>query len=118
MVNRTQYEALLTDLQKIIEVAAQAEHDQGIAEANAGNARALQTLIHQHSVQVRQLPPDVMQGLGKASGETISEMRSGGDDLMKRTIGSFLSTHQTMMQWSQVSEQSFLSARALPFDYS
>lgn len=117
VVNRAQYEALPTDLQQIIAIAAQAEHDQGFAEANAGNARALQLLINDHNVQVRQLPPDVMKALGNASGEVIAEMRSQGDDLMKRTIDSFLSTRQILMPWSQMTEQNFLTARTLPFTY-
>ena len=117
VVNRTQYEALPTDLQQIIQIAAQAEYDQGFAEANAGNAIALQTLINEYNVQVRQLPTDVMAGLGTASGEVIAEMRSAGDNVMQRTIDSFLAARKTLMQWSQVSEQSFLVARSLPFDY-
>lgn len=117
VVNRAQYEALPTDLQQIIAIAAQAEYDQGLAEANAGNARALQTLINDHNVQVRQLPVDVMEALGNASGEVIAEMRSRGDNLMKRTIDSFLSTRRILLPWSQVTEQSFLTARALPFAY-
>jgi TRAP-type mannitol/chloroaromatic compound transport system substrate-binding protein len=117
VVNRAQYEALPADLQQIITIAAQAEYDQGFAEANAGNARALQTLINDHNVQVRQLPVDVMEALGNASGEVIAEMRSRGDDLMKRTIDSFLSTRQILMPWSQVTEQNFLTARTLPFAY-
>jgi TRAP-type mannitol/chloroaromatic compound transport system substrate-binding protein len=117
VVNRAQYEALPTDLQQIIAIAAQAEYDQGFAEANAGNARALQTLINDHNVQVRQLPVDVMEALGSASGEVIAEMRSSGDNLMKRTIDSFLSTRRILMPWSQVTEQSFLTARTLPFVY-
>ena len=36
---------------KAIAIAAQAEHDQGLAEANAGNARALNTLTTEHGVQ-------------------------------------------------------------------
>ncbi|MBD3887430.1 TRAP transporter substrate-binding protein [Phormidium tenue FACHB-886] len=117
VVNGAQYEALPTDLQQIIAIAAQAEYDQGFAEANAGNARALQTLVNDHNVQVRQLPVDVMEALGNASGEVIAEMRSRGDNLMKRTIDSFLSTRRILMPWSQVTEQSFLTARALPFAY-
>lgn len=117
VVNQAEYEALPTDLQHIVAIAAQAEYDQGFAEANAGNARALQTLIRDYNVQVRQLPPDVMKALGNASGEVIAEMRSRGDRLTKRTIDSFLSTRQVLMQWSQVTEQSFLTARTLPFTY-
>lgn len=117
LVNRAQYEALPTDLQQIIAIAAQAEYEQGLAEANADNARALNTLVAQHQVQVRQLPPDVLTALGNASGEIIADMRSGGDEAMQRTIESFLSARQILRAWSQVSEQSFLNARALAFVY-
>ncbi|MEM9006093.1 MAG: TRAP transporter substrate-binding protein [Cyanobacteria bacterium P01_F01_bin.86] len=117
LVNRAQYEALPTDLQQIVAIAAQAEYEQGFAEANAGNARALQTLINEHNVQVRQVPPDVLEALGNASGEVVAEMRARGDELMTRTIDSFLSARQVLMQWNQMTEQSFLKARALPFTY-
>ncbi|KJH70041.1 TRAP transporter substrate-binding protein [Aliterella atlantica] len=118
VVNRARYEALPSDLQQIIAIAAQAEHDQGLAEANAGNARALQRLTNDYKIQVRQLPVDVMKALGSASGEVIAEMRSRADDLMKRTIDSFLFTRQILMPWSQMTEQSFLTARSLPFTYA
>lgn len=117
VVNRTQYEALPSDLQQIVAIAAQAEYEQGLAEANMGNARALNTLVNQHQVQVRQLSPEVLTALGNASGEAIAEMRSAGDEMMRRTIDSFLSARQILMNWSQASEQSFLNARALPFTY-
>lgn len=117
VVNRQKYEALPTDLQQIIAVAAQAEYEQGLAEANYGNAQALNTLVTQHGVQVRQLSPDVLKALGNASGEIIAEMRSSGDKMMKRTIDSFLSARQVLMKWSQTSEQNFLNARSLEFTY-
>lgn len=117
IVNRAQYEALPADLQQIIAIAAQAEYEQGLAEANVGNARALNTLITQHQVQIRQLPTDVLSALGNASGEIIADMRSNGNVMMQRTIDSFLSARQLLREWSQTSEQSYLNARALPFAY-
>ena len=117
MVNRAQYEALPNDLQQIVAIAAQAEYEQGLAEANFGNARALNTLITQHGVQIRQVPADVLTALGNASGDIIADMASGGDEMMKRTLDAFLSARQILREWSQVSEQSYLNARALPFAY-
>lgn len=117
VINRQKYEALPTDLQQIIAIAAQAEYEQSLAEANYGNAQALNTLVTQHGVQVRQLPSDVLTALGNASGEIIAEMRSSGDEMMKRTIDSFLSTRQLLIEWSQLSEQNFLNARSLRFTY-
>ncbi len=117
VVNRQKYSALPTDLQQIIAVAAQAEYEQSLAEVNYGNAQALNTLVNQHGVQVRQLSPDILTALGNASGEIIAEMRSSGDEMMKRTIDSFLSARQVLMEWSQTSEQNFLNARSLGFTY-
>ncbi|MEO1519408.1 MAG: ABC transporter substrate-binding protein [Cyanobacteria bacterium J06633_2] len=118
VVNRAQYEALPPDLQQIIAIAAQAEYEQGLAEANFGNAQALNTLVNQHQVQVRQLPPDVLMALGNASGEVIADMRSTGDEMMQQTIDSFLSARQLLKEWSQVSEQNYLNARGLDFIYA
>ena len=117
VVNRAQYEALPTDLQQIIAIAAQAEYEQGLAEANVGNAIALNALVNEHQVQVRQLPPDVLTALGNASGEVIADMRSNGDEMMQRAIDSFLSARQLLKAWSQVSEQNYLNARGLEFTY-
>jgi TRAP-type mannitol/chloroaromatic compound transport system substrate-binding protein len=117
VVNKAKYDALPSDLQQVIAMATQAEHDRGLAEANAGNARALNTLITEHGVQIRQLPRDVLVALGTASGETIAEIRASGDDISKRTIDSFKNTRQVLMAWSLETEQSFLNARTLPFAY-
>jgi TRAP-type mannitol/chloroaromatic compound transport system substrate-binding protein len=117
VVNRAKYDDLPQDLQQIIAIAAQAEHEQGLAEANAGNAKALQTLITEHQTQVRQLPPAVLMALGAASGEIIAEVRSSGDDITQRTIDSFRDTRQLLMAWSEMTEKSFLSSRALGFTY-
>jgi TRAP-type mannitol/chloroaromatic compound transport system substrate-binding protein len=117
VVNRAKYEALPQDLQQIVAIAAQAEHDQGLAEANAGNAQALQTLITEHEVQVRQLPQEVLMALGTTSGEIIAEVRSAGDDITRRTIKSFRNARQLLMAWSDTTEKSFLSSRTLGFDY-
>ena len=117
VVNRAQYEALPADLQQIVAISAQAEYEQGLAEANVGSARALNTLITQHGVQVHQLPTDVLIALGNASGEIIAEMHSKDDEMMRRALDSFLSARQVLTVWSQASEQSYLNARALSFVY-
>jgi TRAP-type mannitol/chloroaromatic compound transport system substrate-binding protein len=117
VVNKAKYDALPEDLKQVIAIATQAEHDQGLAEANAGNAKALRILTTEHGVQLRQLPQDVLIALGNASGEVIADIRASGDDITKRTIDSFRSTRQTLMSWSGITEQSFLMSRALRFVY-
>lgn len=115
VINKAKYDALPEDLKQVLAIATQAEHDQGLAEANAGNANALKTLTTEYSVQVRQLPQDVLMALGNASGEVIADIRASGDDITKRTVDSFQNARQTLMAWSSITEQSFLTARALHF---
>lgn len=115
VINKAKYDALPEDLKQVLAIATQAEHDQGLAEANAGNANALKILTTEHSVQVRQLPQDVLMALGNASGEVIVDIQAAGDDITKRTIDSFQNARQTLMAWSSITEQSFLTARALRF---
>lgn len=117
VINKAKYDALPEDLKQVIAIATQAEHDQGLAEANAGNAKALKALTTEHDVQIRQLPQDVLMALGNASGEVIASIRASGDSISKRTIDSFQNARQTLMAWSSITEQSFLTARALDFDY-
>jgi TRAP-type mannitol/chloroaromatic compound transport system substrate-binding protein len=117
VVNKAQYDALPKELQQIIAIATQAECDLGLAQANAGNAKALNTLVTRHNVRVRQLPKDVLIALGNASGEVISEIRASGDDISKKTIDSFRNARQSLMSWSNTTELSFLMARTLPFTY-
>jgi TRAP-type mannitol/chloroaromatic compound transport system substrate-binding protein len=113
VVNKAKYDALPEDLKQVIAIATQAEHDQGLAGAKAGNAKALNTLITEQEIQIRQLPQDMLITLRNASDQVISDVRSSGDDLTKRTIDSFRTARQLLMAWSDISEQSFLAARAL-----
>jgi TRAP-type mannitol/chloroaromatic compound transport system substrate-binding protein len=117
VVNKAKYDALPENLKQVLAIATQAEHDQGLAEANAGNANALRTLTTEHGVQVRQLPKDILTALGNASGEVVADLRSFGDDLTKQTIDSFQNARQLLKPWSSITEQSFLTARALRFTY-
>jgi TRAP-type mannitol/chloroaromatic compound transport system substrate-binding protein len=117
VINKAKYDALPDDLKQVLAIATQSEHDRGLAEVNAGNAIALRTLTKEHGVQIRQLPQDVLTALGNASGEVIANVRASGDDITKRTIDSFQNTRQILTKWSGITEQSFLNARALGFDY-
>jgi TRAP-type mannitol/chloroaromatic compound transport system substrate-binding protein len=117
VINKAKYDALPDDLKQVLAIATQAEHDQGLAEANAGNAKALKTLTTGHGVQIRQLPQDVLMALGNASGEVIANVRASGDDITKRTIDSFQNARQILTAWNGITEQSFLTSRALSFDY-
>jgi TRAP-type mannitol/chloroaromatic compound transport system substrate-binding protein len=117
-VSKEQFDALPNDLKKTFELAAQAEETLFYAEFNARNGEALNTLVNEHNVQLKQFPEDVLQAFGKASGAVVAEMRDTGDELTKRIANSFLEWRQRLMDWSSISEYAFMRARDLPFEYA
>lgn len=117
MVNKAKYDALPSDLQAIIRHACQAQHDDMLAEYNNGNGPALATLIQQHNVQLRSLPRDVLIAIGNASNEVLGELMDGNDEMTKKIIASYLSFRSSIIPWTRVGEQAFVTARLLPFPH-
>lgn len=117
-VSKEAFGELPADVQKIFELAAGTEHEMLTAEFNARNGDALASLIEEHQVDFRRFPDDVLEGLGKASGEVIAEMRDSGDEITKEIVTSFLEHRQKLMNWSSYGEFAYMQARELPFDYA
>lgn len=118
MVNRQRYDALPDDLKMIVRTAAQAGHDDCLAEYNALSGPALQTLVQRHGVQLRQLPRDILIACGNASNEVLQELRDGPDRMTRRIIDSYLEFRTAVMPWTRVGEQAFMTARQLPFPHT
>lgn len=73
IVNEEAYNQLPADLQKIVEVAARAVNQDMLDEYTARNNTALLSLLNDHSVELRQLPDDVLAALKVATGEVLAE---------------------------------------------
>jgi len=73
IINEKAFNALPKDLQKIVTIAARAVNDDTLAEYDARNYKALQTLVTEHKVQLRTLPKAVITQLKKYTDEVISE---------------------------------------------
>ncbi|HSK38576.1 MAG TPA: TRAP transporter substrate-binding protein [Arenibaculum sp.] len=116
MVNQAKYEALPDDLKQIVKVAAQAGHDDMLAEYYANNGPALHTLVTQHNVRLRQLPRDVLIAFGNAANEVLLELQDG-DDITRRVIESYLKFREQIVPWTRVGEQAYFDARMLPFPH-
>jgi len=117
-VRKDRWEELPRDLQRIVQLAAEAEQAAVLAEFDARNGDALDTLLEEHGVELRQFPDEVVQAMGEASGEVIRELRDDGDDLTRRIADSFLEHWQKYKGWSSIGERAYMNARALPFDYA
>ena len=116
-MNKEKFDALPEDLKQIVETAAGAENDAVLAEFNGRSAQALQTLVREHGVQLRQMPRDVLMAIGTEAGKLMQETLDEGDEITKKIALSFLKARAEALVWTRIADQGFTNARLLPFDY-
>lgn len=95
-----------------VEAASAAENDIMLAEFNANNARALDTLINEHDVVLRKFNDDILAELGRVSAEVVAEA-GNHDELASRIYESFSAARAGSMRWGDIAEKAFMDARNL-----
>lgn len=117
VVNKAMFQELPADLQKIVEYACQADYEQTMAEFNARNPAALKTLVEEHGVTVRRFSDEIILAAGNAAGEVMTELRDSGDELTRKVVESYIAARNTLMEYNKLSEQGYMQARQLDYDY-
>ena len=110
IVNKPAFDALPKDLRTMIEVTAQAINADALADFTAHNGRALQTLVQEQGVQLRRLPPGVLDQLREASREVVAEA-AGENELAQRIYDSYMAFYEEVKRYHQISEQAYLEVR-------
>lgn len=113
IINKDAWESLPKDLQAIIATASQAANTDMLAEFTARNQRALNSLLNDHNVQLRQLPVEVLQHLRKLSLEVLQEI-ADRDPRSQKVYQSFQDFYQQVLAWHNISEQAYMAARSRP----
>jgi TRAP-type mannitol/chloroaromatic compound transport system substrate-binding protein len=112
MINKTAFEGLAKDLQSIVLTACQAVNMDMISGYTARNNQALEMLVKQHGVKLMPLPDDVLKKLKQLSEAVVLDL-ANQNPMSKKIYRSFSQFRSHVSQWSQLSEQAFLKARAL-----
>lgn len=115
-MNRGVWESLTKNQQTLVSACANAENDYMLAEFNARNADALDTLINTHNVQVKRMPNEALNAIGEASGQVMSEVGAEGG-VTKKVYDSFMAFRAKSIAYSKRSDQAYWQARLLPFNY-
>jgi TRAP-type mannitol/chloroaromatic compound transport system substrate-binding protein len=115
-VNKRLWDELGATERTVIETAAAAENNRSHAEFVANNAIALQQLVNDPAIEIRKVDDPILQALGRISGEVLAET-SRQDDITRRVYDSFVKFRTVAVPWGDISERSFLNARALPFPF-
>jgi len=83
-----------------------------LADYTAKNNQALHSLINKHKVEVRQFPDDVIKKLHALSNDVVAKV-GDHDDISKKIHTSFMQFRSNVIQWSRISEQGYMKARAI-----
>ncbi|MCA8933537.1 MAG: TRAP transporter substrate-binding protein [Rhodospirillaceae bacterium] len=115
-INLDAWNDLPDDLKAIVEHANRAVNQMVLSEFVARNNQALRTLIDEHGVELRRFPDELLQGLGALAGQVITDLASA-DPLSAEVLQSMAAFRSTAIQWANVSELAFASARALDYQW-
>ncbi len=116
-INLDAWNTLPDDLKAIIEAANRAVNVTVLSEFQARNNDSLDQLIKKHGVVLKRFPDEVLNGLGRLAGEVLSEL-ANQDPLSRKVFDSILEFRRKAISWAKVSEQSYMTARLLPFEYA
>jgi TRAP-type mannitol/chloroaromatic compound transport system substrate-binding protein len=115
-VNKKLWDGLSADDRNAISMAANAEYTLSLAEFNANNAKSLQQLKEDKSIEIRKFDDSLLQALGKTSGEVLAETAQK-DPLTRRVYESYISFWKRATPWADLAERGYLNARGLDFPY-
>ena len=110
-INKAAFEELPEDLQSIVLNACRVANQDMLAEYIARNNDALETLVNEHNVKLRELPAEVIDTLGKLSEEVTVELASV-DDLAREIFDSYSNFFKKSRAWLNISERAYLNLRA------
>ena len=109
-INIDAWNTLPPHLQAIVTTAAKAVNQDLLDEYTASNNRALQDLIENHDVQLRELPKDVINEFRIIS-EEILETSAANDPDVKKVYDSFKTFLAEVKGFHAIAEDAFVEAR-------
>jgi TRAP-type mannitol/chloroaromatic compound transport system substrate-binding protein len=116
LINTAAWESLTSEEQAMMKAAIEAEAWREYAEINAQNAGSLKVLVEDHNVQVRRFNDELLQEIGRVSGDVVAEV-GATDPLTQRIYDSYMDFRTRAMEWGEIADQGYYNARSLPFQY-
>jgi len=110
LVSKAAFDGLPADLQSIVTNACHVVNGDMLAEYTARNNAALQTLVHEHHVDVREFPASVLARLHALSEEVVAEI-AGKDALSAKVYDSYRAFQHQVMSWHDISERAYMNVR-------
>lgn len=110
IINKDAFNQLPDDLKAIVTHAARAANQNMLDEYTARNNAALKELTEKHGIQVKPLPPEVLNALRTTTEQVLIE-HTEKDPQMKKVYDSFHAFLQDVSEYTRISEQAYVTAR-------
>jgi len=111
-ISRKLWDGLSDADKQVFEDAALAENNYNLAEFNANNDVALETLLTKHGVELVEFSDEIYKGFGAAAKDVLATA-GARDPLTKKVYESFLDFRKKAVAWSRLSDQTYMDKRAL-----
>lgn len=111
IVNKTIYEQLPKDLQRIIEVAARAINQDTLDDYTTRNQGALVELINVHDVDIKRFPDDVIAKLEEISWQLYDDL-SESDPIFAKVYKSYKTYMDNVVAYHKISEEAYYRQRS------
>ena len=109
-MNKKWWDGLSPGDQAIIQAAANEENDVMMSEYTAKNGEALDSLVKEHGVKLREFSDDIYDSFGEAA-EKVFEDVIKHSPLAKEVHESFVAARANYGAWSKVSDQAYVQQR-------
>ena len=104
--NKKKYKSLPKEYQHIIDAVCKETEHWSLAQFDARNGEALQTLINEKKVQLIRFPATVLDELSKLAADTVEE-EANKNPLARKVADSFKTFQMIVGPWHSVSEQAY-----------
>jgi TRAP-type mannitol/chloroaromatic compound transport system substrate-binding protein len=109
IVNHKAWETLPKDLQRIIEIAAEAANQWIYSQLEFHNSEALNEIKKKQNIEILAFPPAVLKELKRLTQETLQEEADKNEDF-KRVYESYQRFQSNMEAWHAISEDAYTKA--------
>lgn len=96
----------------IVTACAGAENAYSLAEFNANNAVALDTLVAKHDVKLRAFSDDLFKAMFTAAKDVVAAV-GAKDPLSKKVYDGYMKFRKSTLAWTAAADQAYFNKRAL-----
>jgi len=110
IINEKAFNALPSDLQEIVRVAAKAVNQDMLDEYTARNSNALKVLINEHKVELKQFPSEVLLTLKEHTKHVLNEAAQKDKDFAK-VLNSYQAFLENARDYNDLTLKEYLQNR-------